>query len=350
METVGFIGLGNMGAPVARHIQKAGFPMVVYDLREGATRPFLDDGARLADSPAQVASLSDVIFSALPTPKDVEAAAIGPGGILEGIRRGGVYVDISTSRPSLIRRLEPLFRQKGADVLDAPVGGGQPGTAQGIHEVMVGGDPEVYQRVKPVLAAFGDQIIYAGSLGSGSICKLVHQMVGCGVSQAIAEGLTMGVKAGVDPEVLWESLRRGLVGRMHMLHEQIPQSVFRGQYEPALFTLALLHKDLGLATELGREHNVPMPMTTLVEQIYTQAMNRGWGRRTGYTAPFVLQEEAAGVEVRVPGVDLKKAAAYITTHPDDPSERGLKARPPAKAVPARRGVRRSRAPRSGGRP
>jgi 3-hydroxyisobutyrate dehydrogenase len=224
-------------------------------------------------------------------------------------------VDISTSRPALIQRIAEVFQQKGAHVLDAPVSAGQPGAANGVHEVMVGGDPAVYQRVKPVLAAYGDQLIYAGPVGAGSVCKLVHQMVGCGVSQAVAEGLTLGVKAGVDTEVLWESVRRGLTGRMHVLHIQVPQNVFRNEYEPALFTLALLRKDLGLATDLGREHNVPMPLSNLVEQIYAQALNRGWGKRSGYTAIFPLQEEAANVTLRAPQVDPDRAARYIATRP-----------------------------------
>jgi len=259
METVGFIGLGNMGGPVAGHIQKAGYPMVVCDLREESTRPFLARGARRADSPAETARLADIVFSALPTPKDIEDAAIGSEGVVHRIKSHNVYVDISTSSPALIRKIAPLFQQKGAHVLDAPVSAGQPGAERGIHEVMVGGDHAIFERVKPILAAFGDQILYAGDLGSGSICKLMHQMIGCGVSQAIAEGLTLGVKAGVEPSILWECVRRGLVGRMHVLHEQIPASVFQGQYEPAFFTLGLLHKDLGLATELGRKHHVPLP-------------------------------------------------------------------------------------------
>src|SRR5438094_4908750 len=192
METVGFIGLGNMGGPVAGHIQRAGFPMIVFDLRKEATRSFREHGAKVVDSFCEVAGQSDVIITALPMPEDVEQVSCSANGILQGIRRGSVYLDISTSPPSLIRRLEPLFRAKGASVLDAPVASGQPGAARGIHEVMVGGQQEIFERVKPLLSAFGDQVLYAGPLGSGSICKLVHQMIGCAVSQAIAEGLSLG--------------------------------------------------------------------------------------------------------------------------------------------------------------
>ena len=316
METVGFIGLGNMGGPVAGHIQRAGYPMVVCDVRDEATRSFRARGAAVSETAAELARRSDVIITALPLPEDVEKVACGPSGIVEGIKQGAIYVDISTSPPSLIRRFEPLFRAKGAFVLDAPVASGQPGAAPGIHEVMVGGEPKIFERAKPILAAFGDQVLYAGPLGSGSICKLVHQMIGSSVSQAIAEGLSLGVKAGVEPTALWECLRRGMVGRMHVLHYQVPRTVFRGEFETDTFPLKLLRKDVGLATELGRALDVPLPLANIVEPILIEGVKRGWGDKAAYTVTFQLQEEAAKVQIRATGVDPDKAAKYISTHPE----------------------------------
>lgn len=316
METVGFIGLGNMGGPVAGHIQRAGYPMIVYDLRAQALRPFIDRGAAVARTAAELAERSDVVITALPLPNDVEAVACGRGGVLDGIKAGSIYIDISTSPPSLIRGLESGFRARGAFVLDAPVASGQPGAARGIHEVMVGGEPEVFERAKPILAAFGDQVLYAGPLGAGSICKLVHQMINSTLSQAIAEGLTLGVKAGVATEALWECVRRGMVGRMHVLHYQVPQTVFRGQFETDTFPLKLLRKDVGLATALARELNVPLPLASIAEQNLVAGMNRGWGDKSAYTVTFLLQEEAAGVEVRAPEVNPDKAGQYISTNPN----------------------------------
>jgi 3-hydroxyisobutyrate dehydrogenase-like beta-hydroxyacid dehydrogenase len=316
METVGFIGLGNMGGPVAGHIQRAGFPMVVFDLRQEVTRPLRERGAKVVDSACELARQSDVIITALPMPKEVEQVSCGENGILEGIRPGSVYVDISTSPPSLIRQLEPLFRAKGAFVLDAPVASGQPGAARGIHEVMVGGDKEIFERVKPVLRAFGDQVLHAGPLGCGSICKLVHQMINSTISQAIAEGLTLGVKAGVETKVLWECVRRGMVGRMHVLHVQVPQTVFRNNFETNTFPLKLLRKDVGLATALGRELNVPLPLANIAEQTLVEAVKRGWGDKSAYTVTFLLHEEGATVELRAPDVDPAQSAKYISTHPE----------------------------------
>jgi 3-hydroxyisobutyrate dehydrogenase-like beta-hydroxyacid dehydrogenase len=315
METVGFIGLGNMGSGMAGNIQKADYPMVVYDIRQETMQPLASRGARVASSPAEVARQCDVLFSSLPGPKEVEAVAIGPQGVLEGIRPGGIYIELSTSRPTLIRALEPRFRAKGAHVLDAPVSGGKSGAASRNLAVMVGGEREVFERVKPILDAFGDKVFYAGAIGAGSVCKLVHNMIGHGIRQAIAEGLTLGVKAGVDAATLWECVRRGSNGRMRYLHESIPRNIFREDFDTASFMLSLALKDIALATELGREFNVPMPIANLAEQVAIEGINRGWGTKDS-SVTFLLQEEAAGVKVRAPHVDPVRAGKFISTHPD----------------------------------
>ena len=315
MDTVGFIGLGNMGGGMSVNIQKAGYPMVVYDLREEAAKPLLEGGARLANSPAEVASLCDITLTSLPGPREVESVSTGPEGVLEGMKPGGIFIDLSTSRPTLIREIEPRFRQKGCHVLDAPVSGGKSGAASGNLAVMVGGEREIFDRVKPILDAFGDKVFYAGEIGAGSVAKLVHNMIGHGVRQAIAEGMTLGVKAGVEAEALWECIRRGSLGRMSGLHEGIARTVFNGEFDPPSFALELSRKDIGLATDLGREFNVPMPVANLAEQIAIQGMNRGWGGRDS-SVTFLLQEEQAGVEVRATGVDPVKAGRFISTHPE----------------------------------
>jgi 3-hydroxyisobutyrate dehydrogenase len=312
MDRVGFIGLGKMGGPVAGHIQRAGFPLAVYDLRQEATVPFVLHGALAAQSVHELVSCSDIIISALPMPADVESVAEQIAAVISADQ---IYIDISTSPPTLMCRLEPLFRAKGAHVLDAPVASGQPEAARGIHEIMVGGEKAIFERAKPVLDAFGDQVIHAGPLGSGSICKLVHQMINSTIAQAIAEGLTLGVKAGVDTVALWECVRRGMVGRMHVLHSQVPQNVFRNDYETDTFPLQLLRKDVGLATALGRDLNVSLPLANIAEQKLIEAMNRGWGDQSAYTVTFKLQEEAAQVSLRAEGVDPQKAGKYISTNP-----------------------------------
>jgi 3-hydroxyisobutyrate dehydrogenase len=315
VETIGFIGLGNMGMGMAGNIQKADYPMVVFDIREAMTRPFVEQGAKLATSAADVARQCDVTFTSLPGPAEVEAVALGPAGVLEGIQPGAVYVDLSTSRPTLIRQIEPQFRAKGAHVLDAPISGGKTGAATRNLAVMVGGDKTIFDRIKPVLDAFGDKVFYAGDIGAGAVCKLVHNMISHGIRQAIAEGLTLGVKAGVDAETVWECVRRGSNGRMRYLHESIPRNIFNDDFDAPSFMLALARKDIALATELGREFNVPMPVANLAEQIAIDCLNRGWGEKDS-SVTFKIQELAAGVEVRKPGVDPVKAGKFITTNPD----------------------------------
>jgi 3-hydroxyisobutyrate dehydrogenase len=312
VETVGLIGLGNMGGGMAGNLIKAGYPLAVHDLRAEAVRAITARGARAAASAAELARDADVVLTSLPGPPEVEAVA---AALLEAMRPGSVWIDTTTSRPTLIRRLEPRFRDRGLHVLDAPVSGGKTGAATRNLAVMVGGDRAVYERVRPVLDAIGDKVFYAGAIGAGSVCKLVHNMVGHSVRQAVAEALTLGVKAGVDAESVWECIRRGALGRMHYLHEGMPKTVLRGEYDPPMFALALARKDIGLATELAREFDVPMPLTNLAEQIAIAAMNRGWGGLDNNVV-FRLQEEAAGVEVRAPGIDVARAARFISTHPD----------------------------------
>lgn len=315
MERVGFIGLGNMGGAIAERIRLAGFPLVVYDKRPEAAGPLVAQGVTLAASPAEVARASDVVLTSLPAPPDVEAVALGDDGVLAGIRPGGVFIDLTTSSPALIRQIEQRFSEKGAHVLDAPLSGGRNELLQGKQEVTVGGDHAVFLRVQPILRAFGDQILYAGGIGAGAVCKLVHNMLMRDVTQAIAEGMTLGVKAGVDAEVLWEGIRRGLFGKQMILHSALPQTAFRGSYDSPTYTLALAQKDMSLAIELAREVRVPLPISSIVEQVNLQAMGRGWGNRDS-SVSFVLQEEAAQVEVRAPNIDVARASKYISIHPE----------------------------------
>jgi 3-hydroxyisobutyrate dehydrogenase len=245
----------------------------------------------------------------------VEAVALGPNRLVAGIRPGSVYVDLTTSSPALIRRIYAAFDEKGAQVLDAPLSGGREELLHGKQEAAVGGDYAAFRRVRPVLAAFCDQIIHAGAIGAGTVCKLVHNLLMRDLNQAIAEGMTLWVQAGVQAEELWKAIRRGLFGKQMLLHIALPQTAFRGDYDSPTYTLALAHKDVMLAIELARDFGVPLPMSNVAAQVNVHAMSRGWGTKDN-SVSFVLQEEAAGVEVRAPDIDLERAARYLTTHPD----------------------------------
>lgn len=294
---IGFIGLGNMGGPMALNVLKAGHTMVVTDLRREAAKPHLDLGATWAGSPKEVARASEIVFTSLPGPREVEAVTMGSGGILEGATRGTVYVDLSTSSATLIRRIHRIYAERGVDVLDAPVSGGVPGARSGKLAVLVGGDDALYKRVKPVLDAIGDKVMRVGEIGCGTIAKLVHNMVSACARMAIAEGLTLGVKAGVTPEALLDALQRSSFGQGRVLKEMIPNIVFPGNFDTVNFALELLRKDVGLATELGREYHVPMMIAAVAEQQLEEGLRRGWGHRDSNSI-FLLQEERAGVQLR----------------------------------------------------
>jgi len=298
---IGFIGVGNMGAGMANNLLKAGYTLTINDIRRDAAGPLLERGASWAETPQQVAMQSEITFTSLPGPPEVEAVALGAEGILAGIRPGAVYIDLSSNSPTLVRRLHDIFRDRGVHMLDAPVSGGVIGARTGLLAVMVGGDEVLYQRVKPVLDAIGDNVVYCGAIGVGSICKLVHNSISAITSQAITELFTLGVKAGADPKALWETTRRGSFGRGAGGIHRLPDSWFSGDFEPnwdkGFFATKLMRKDVGLATQLAREFNVPMALAALAEQELMEAINRGWGDAPT-TKVRLLQEERAGVQVR----------------------------------------------------
>ena len=301
METVGFIGLGRMGSGMAGNIQKAGYPMVVYDVRPQAAQALVDKGARLAENPAELARLSDVIFTSVPGPKEVEAVVTGPNGILEGVKSGGIYSDLSTCAPSVLQRFEPMFRQKGAHVLDSPVLSSPTLVLTRELIVMVGGEREVFDRMRPIYDSISDQVIYAGSLGTGEAIKLVTNTMGMVISQVMAECLTLGVKAGAKLEHLLEVGRRAEVsgGFLAIFEPYYANTWFRNKFDEIVFTLALARKDVGECTEMARDVNVPMPVTTAAEQTMIEAMARGLGD-LDWPVTMRIQEGRAGVEVRTP--------------------------------------------------
>jgi 3-hydroxyisobutyrate dehydrogenase-like beta-hydroxyacid dehydrogenase len=294
---VGFIGLGTMGARMAANLQRAGYQLIVNDIRRAAAEPHLQKGAEWVDTPRQVAEAAEVLFTSLPAPPDVEAVASGENGIISGMRRGGVYFDLSTNSPVLVRRICASFAEHGAYMLDAPVSGGPRGAASGRLAIWVGGDRDSFDRYKPVLDAIGDQARYVGPIGSATVAKLVHNCAGYMLQRALSEVFTMGIKAGVDPLALWEAVRQGALGRSRTF-DGLAAHFLPANYDPPDFALRLAHKDVSLATELGHELKVPMPMAELALEELTAALNRGWGERDSRVA-MLLQQERAGVQVAV---------------------------------------------------
>jgi len=294
---VGFIGLGTMGASMAYNCLQGGNEMVVHDIRRESATRHLEAGADWADSPREVAEASEIVFTSLPGPTEVEAVGLGEDGILEGMSEGKVYFDLSTSTPTLIRHIHEQAAARGVHVLDAPVSGGPRGAASRNLAIWVGGDKDVFDRCKPVLDSIGDKAYYVGPIGCGAVAKLVHNCTGYIVQAALAEVFTMGVKAGVEPLALWQAVRKGAQGRRGTF-EGLAEHLLPGKFDPPDFALRLARKDVDLAVGVGREYDVPMRLAQLTLQEMTEALNRGWGHRDSRVA-MLLQEERAGVEVRV---------------------------------------------------
>ena len=302
---VGCIGLGTMGGSMAFNTIQGGHELVVHDIRRESATRHLEAGATWADSPREVAEASDIVFTSLPGPTEVEAVFLGEDGILQGMSAGKVYFDLSTSTPNLIRRLHDIAAGQGVEVLDAPVSGGPRGAESRNLAIWVGGDKDVFDRCRPALDAIGDKAYYVGPIGCGAVAKLVHNCAGYVIQTALAEVFTMGVKAGVEPLALWQAVRRGAQGRRGTF-EGLAEHLLPGKFDPPDFALRLARKDVDLAVGVGREYDVPMRLANLALQEMTEAMNRGWGDRDSRVA-MLLQEERAGVEVRV-DEDVLRAA------------------------------------------
>ena len=281
---VGFIGLGAMGGPMAANLERAGHALQSFDLNGKGNRK----SAREASEGAEV------VFTSLPGPAEVDAVAKDISS--------PVWFDLSTNSPKRIRALHKTFKGK---LLDAPVSGGPKGAQSGKLAIWVGGDRATYDKYLPVLKAIGDQPFYVGAIGAGTVAKLAHNAASFTVQAALAEIFTLGVKAGVEPLALFQALRQGATGRKRTF-DRLPEHFLNGKYDPADFTVRLAHKDVTLALELAREVGVPMRVGQIALDELSEAVKRGWSERD-CRVPMTLQEERAGVSVKVSDAALRDA-------------------------------------------
>ncbi len=298
---VGFIGLGTMGSHMALHVREAGHELVVNDLRRDAAAPHLKAGASWADTAREIGAQSEIVFTSLPGPREVETLA---GELIETMRPGTAWFDLSTNSPTVVRALHDRLAAKDIAFLDAPVSGGPLGAKSGQLALWIGGDRTVFERCRFVLDAIGDQVSYIGEIGAGSVAKLVHNCAGYAIQTALAEVFTLGVKAGVDPLALWAAVRQGAVGRQRTF-DRLGRQFLQGSFDQPAFALSLAHKDVTLATQLAREIGVPMRIADLTHAEMTEALNRGWGNRDS-RIPMLLQQERAGVAIKVPTEAIDK--------------------------------------------
>jgi 3-hydroxyisobutyrate dehydrogenase len=293
---LGFIGLGAMGAPMAASLQRAGHEVQAHDLRR------LDGFADWKSSASEAARGCELVFTSLPGPAEVEQVA---ASLKSALGAGAAWFDLSTNSPRCIRRLHDDFRGRDIHVLDAPVSGGPQGAKSGKLAIWVGGSRGVFERYLPLLRCIGDQPLYVGPIGAGTVAKLAHNYASFALQAVLAEAFTLGVKAGVEPLALFKALRQGATGRKRTF-DRLPEHFLAGKYDPAAFTLRLAHKDMSLAVELAREVGVPMRIGEISLAELGEAMRRGWSERDCRVA-MTLQEERAGVTARVAPDRLRAA-------------------------------------------
>jgi 3-hydroxyisobutyrate dehydrogenase-like beta-hydroxyacid dehydrogenase len=293
---VGFIGIGTMGGHMALNVRTKGYDVTVHDMREAAAGPHLKAGCKWANSAREIAETSDVVFTSLPGPKEVQLVG---EELLAGMRKGTAWFDLSTNSPTVVRKISERFAAKGIAMLDAPVSGGPSGAKSGKLALWVSGDKAAFDKHKAVLDAIGDQAVYIGPVGSGTIAKLVHNCAGYAILAVQAEVFSMGVKAGIEPLALWSAVRQGAFGRRRSFDRLAEQFLIQ-KFDPPAFALELAHKDVTLATEVGREFHVPMKLCNTVLGEMTEALNReGWAKRDSRIF-MLLQEERSGVDIKVP--------------------------------------------------
>jgi|tagenome__1003787_1003787.scaffolds.fasta_scaffold20939713_3 3-hydroxyisobutyrate dehydrogenase len=305
----GFIGLGRMGKGVARRLLDSGVSLTVFDVDEEAARRFVDDGAVWAADPGEVASRVEVLFTSLPGPAQIDQVYRGAGGVVEGMRPGLVAFDLSTGSVALARQVGGEMARQGGAFMDAPVSGHPGGAASGELTLWVGGERAVFDEHLELLQVVGKWPCHLGEVGSGTITKLTHNLSAYMVLLAMSEAFSLATRAGIDPLSLWSALKRGVLGRNSPL-DMLTGQFLPGVYEPASFALELGHKDVGLATELGRQLGVPMRIAALTLEEMTEGLARGLGQQDALSF-MKLQLERAGVEIAVDPDELKAAIAEV---------------------------------------
>ncbi len=293
MLRVGYIGLGLMGKSIARNILKAGFPLVVHNRSRAAVDELVQEGAEQAFSAAEVAAQVDVVFTNLPDSPDVEKAALGAGGVLEGAHAGLVFVDNSTIKPATARKIADELARVGVASLDAPVSGGDIGARQGTLAIMVGGPAEALETVRPVFEAMGKTITHVGGCGAGQIAKACNQIMVAAQMVAMGELLVFAQKAGADPRKVVEAIRGGAAQCWTL--DVKPPRLFSGNRAPG-FKAHMQAKDLNIVMETAREYGVPLPSLALDAQLFNAMVQTGLGDQDN-SAVIAILEQLAGIQL-----------------------------------------------------
>ncbi len=292
--TVGFIGLGNMGNPMAGNVLKKGNALTVFDKNPAAMANLVAAGAKAGESAAQVAGSCDVILTCLPGSPDVEALYIGPGALIEKTRPGSVLVDMSSVLPSTPRKLEPLARARGIEFLEAPVSGGVTGARAATLAIMVGGDAALLERLRPILSAMGPNIYHVGPVGAGNTIKAINNMMSSVNSLAMMEGMMVGLKAGLSLETM-HAVIKDSSGNSNAL-ARVHRALIPRNFEPG-FKVALMNTDLDTFTAIAKEVNVPVSFANDAQRYQQAALAAGLGEKDT-SVIFTVIEQLAGIGKR----------------------------------------------------
>ncbi len=293
-DRIGFIGLGIMGRPMARNLMAAGYSLTIWNRSRPGIEELAGEGATPASSPQEVASRSDVVITMVTDSPDVEEVALGPQGIIGGGRPGIVHIDMSTISPAVTRHVAAALAEKGIEMLDAPVSGGDTGAKAGTLSIMVGGKEETFQRCRPVFEVLGRTIVHCGPNGAGQTVKLCNQIVVGLNNLAMCEALIFAAKAGVDTRRMLEAVGAGAASSWALLN--LAPRVLERDFRPG-FKVAHQQKDLRLALDTAGEQATPLPGTSLVHQLFAAVEAEGLGAE-GTQALVIALEKLAGAEVR----------------------------------------------------
>ena len=290
--SVGFIGVGNMGNPMAGNVLKAGFPMTVFDLNPKAMENLIQAGARRAGAAREVVEQSEIVLTSLPASPDVEAMYLEPGGLVERAKPGTILIDLSSVLPSTPRKIEPKARARGVHFLEAPVSGGVTGARAATLAIMVGGNKDALSRAEPVLRAMGPNVFHVGSVGAGNTVKAINNMMACVNSATMMEGFLLGVKAGLDPMTIYEVVKASSGGSKAL--ERIPRALIPRNFEPG-FKVSLMNKDLETFHTIAKELHVPVTFSTLAQHYQQAALAAGLGEQDT-SVVFTIIERLAGMQ------------------------------------------------------
>jgi 3-hydroxyisobutyrate dehydrogenase len=295
-ERIGFIGLGAMGLPMSKNVVRKGYAVTAYDIAKPRLDELVGFGAKAAASAKEVAEQSDIVITMVPSSPHAREAILGEKGVIKGIAQGAVVIDMSTIDPVTTREISAALAARGVKMLDAPVVRGVRGATEGTLAIYVGGAPEVFEKCKALLSAMGTDIEYCGGTGAGEIVKLINNLLIAVSMCSLAEGLVLGVKAGVDPAVLFKTLSKGSANSF-VLQNHVKNFVMKGNFAEGVFPVDYIMKDLNLAMVTADKYHIPQYFGSLAYQAYEAARAAGYSKQY-YPAVIQVLEKLVGVEVR----------------------------------------------------